>query len=182
MIDVRIRAAGVRFIVHDPIGALIRTLMKGWWYFLGVPEVPVPTESVLPELRTDRSLTLGRRTDVLSLVYLPGGITFLIPFWFSPTHFSLTGDPVRACYLSFIVMGVVMVIFFSDTRLREGAEFLTDVPISLCLARRIRLPSNGSDRAADGSSRPFTASTPGSFMRVSRKCRESRIYDGLFVL
>jgi len=116
---------------ENPGGALARTALKGIWYFLGVTKIPIFTESDLAVINEDGSVTVGERKILMTVAYLPYGVCFLLLFWFSLIHYVRGRNQMVLLYVPFLIMGLVGMVYFPDTRFRQSAELLTYVPISV---------------------------------------------------
>ena len=137
-IERELQAKALATIVDRPAEALLRSVLKAYWYGFSVFKVPHYTQSPLPRLDASATqLTLGRRDSRIALVHLPYGLLFVVTLWLSLAWFVNRREWAWvSCYVPFFVMGALAVVLFPDTRFRQSAELIALVPMSRYLSER----------------------------------------------
>jgi hypothetical protein len=140
----------VRQMRAEPGESTLRFTLKGLWYFLAPFKIPLFTEMPLAKLRIDGTLVPGERDARISLVHLPYGLTFLVLFWLSLVYFASRRDWVQlAFFMPFIVMGLISILLFPDTRFRQAAELVLYAPMAAYVIGIVAKIRPGKDGARD---------------------------------
>jgi hypothetical protein len=153
----------VRQMGAEPGESVLRFAMKGLWYFLAPFKIPLFTETPLPKLRIDGTLLPGERDARISLVHLPYGLTFLVLFWLSLVYYARRMDWMRlAFYIPFIVMGLISILLFPDTRFRQAAELALYAPMAAYVIGIVAKIGPGKDGARGSDAEAHARAPAGS--------------------